>query len=122
MATLALEPVGEGGDGGLPLQLTTITVAVPQPLSPGTVSVLQGHDCGSQGFKWKYEQPKPDKQGCSLVSRSVTFLYDKSGMLHSTALARIDGRVRLPRIPLALNCRGNDKPYETRQHSKVTAY
>ena len=68
MATLALEPHGEGTEG-LPLQLTTITVAVPQPLSPGTVSVLQGGDCGAaQGFKWKYEQPKPEKQGSTLVS------------------------------------------------------
>ena len=46
MATLALDPPGEGTEG-LPLQLTTITVAVPQPLSPGTVSVLQGGDCGA---------------------------------------------------------------------------
>ena len=69
MATLALDPPGEGTEG-LPLQLTTITVAVPQPLSPGTVSVLQGGDCGAaQGFKWKYEQPKPEKQGSTLVSR-----------------------------------------------------
>ena len=69
MATLALEAHGEGTEG-LPLQLTTITVAVPQPLSPGTVSVLQGGDCGAaQGFKWKYEQPKPEKQGSTLVSR-----------------------------------------------------
>ena len=68
MATLALDPPGEGTEG-LPLQLTTITVAVPQPLSPGTVSVLQGGDCGAaQGFKWKYEQPKPEKQGSTLVS------------------------------------------------------
>ena len=68
MATLALEAHGEGTEG-LPLQLTTITVAVPQPLSPGTVSVLQGGDCGAaQGFKWKYEQPKPEKQGSTLVS------------------------------------------------------
>ena len=69
MATLALEAHGEGTEG-LPLQLTTITVAVPQPLSPGTVSVLQGGDCGAaQGFKWKYEQAKPEKQGSTLVSR-----------------------------------------------------
>ena len=67
MATLTMSD--GGGDPGLPLQLTTITVAVPQPLSSGTVSVLQGGDCGAaQGFKWKYEQPKPEKQGSTLVS------------------------------------------------------
>lgn len=66
MATLALEHGVEGTEG-LPMQLTTITVAVPQPLSPGTVSVLQGGDCAAQGFKWKYEQPKPEKQGSTLV-------------------------------------------------------
>jgi hypothetical protein len=60
----------EGPEHGLPLQLTTITVAVPQPLSPGTVSVLQAGD-PAQGFKWKYEQPKVEKQGSTLVSSAA---------------------------------------------------
>ena len=66
---------------GLPLQLTTITVAVPgSPLSPSssmlssmvagqvtplTVPVSQT-DCTAT-VKWKYEQPKTDKVGTTLV-------------------------------------------------------
>lgn len=69
MATLTLDQGPEGTEG-LPMQLTTITVAVPQPLSPGTVSVLQGGDCPSGGFKWKYEQAKPEKLSSALVSSS----------------------------------------------------
>ena len=83
MATLTISD----GDG-LPLQLTTITVAVPSPLSPNTSSILNGQagisgtalgqvtpltlpvsaqqDCS---FKWKYEQAKPDKVGTTLVRR-----------------------------------------------------
>ena len=81
MATLAISD----GDG-LPLQLTTITVAVPSPLSPNTTSMLNGPGVSISGgtmgqvtpltlpasqqdcaFKWKYEQPKPDKVGTTLV-------------------------------------------------------
>jgi len=80
MATLAISD----GDG-LPLQLTTITVAVPSPLSPNTTSMLNGPGVSISGgtmgqvtpltlpvsqqdcaFKWKYEQPKPDKVGTTL--------------------------------------------------------
>eukprot|EP00092_Neocalanus_flemingeri_P024106 GFUD01026152.1.p1 GENE.GFUD01026152.1~~GFUD01026152.1.p1 ORF type:complete len:652 (-),score=141.18 GFUD01026152.1:317-2272(-) len=78
MATLTMSD----GDG-LPLQLTTITVAVPSPLSPNTTSMLNapGVSISSMGqgtpltlpvsqqdcaFKWKYEQPKPDKVGTTL--------------------------------------------------------
>ena len=76
MATLTMSD-GEG----LPLQLTTITVAVPgSPLSPSssmlssmvagqvtplTVPVTQT-DCTAT-VKWKYEQPKTDKVGTTLV-------------------------------------------------------
>ena len=76
MATLTMSD-GEG----LPLQLTTITVAVPgSPLSPSssmlssmvagqvtplTVPVSQT-DCTAT-VKWKYEQPKTDKVGTTLV-------------------------------------------------------
>jgi len=70
---------------GLPLQLTTITVAVPSPLSPNTTSMLNAPGVSISGanmgqvtpltlpasqqdcaFKWKYEQPKPDKVGTTL--------------------------------------------------------
>jgi len=70
---------------GLPLQLTTITVAVPSPLSPNTTSMLNAPGVSISGgnmgqvtpltlpvsqqdcaFKWKYEQPKPDKVGSTL--------------------------------------------------------
>ena len=78
MATLSLT---EGGEG-LPLQLTTITVAVPaSPLSPNTGSMLGVAGVSGQvtpltvpvsmtdtNFKWKYEQPKTDKAGTTLVS------------------------------------------------------
>jgi len=80
MATLTMTD----GDG-LPLQLTTITVAVPSPLSPNTTSMLNAPGVSISGgnmgqvtpltlpvsqqdcaFKWKYEQPKPDKIGTTL--------------------------------------------------------
>jgi len=80
MATLTMSD-GEG----LPLQLTTITVAVPSPLSPNTTSMLNAPGVSISGanmgqvtpltlpasqqdcaFKWKYEQPKPDKVGTTL--------------------------------------------------------
>ena len=69
MATLTMSD-GEG----LPLQLTTITVAVPgSPLSPSTSMLssmvagqVAGPDCTAT-VKWKYEQPKTDKVGTTLV-------------------------------------------------------
>ena len=86
MATLTMSDGGTG-DPGLPLQLTTITVAVPgSPLSPGGsllssmvgVPVLQVNTVNpltslpvtqSTGdtVKWKYEPAKPDKVGTTLV-------------------------------------------------------
>ena len=59
---------------GLPLQLTTITVAVPgSPLSPSSSMLssmvagqVAGSDCTAT-VKWKYEQPKSDKVGTTLV-------------------------------------------------------
>ena len=85
MATLTMSD-GEG----LPIQLTTITVAVPgSPLSPsssmlssmvGPVSTLtvpvsqvsqvtqhQTDNCNSASVKWKYDQTKADKVGTTLV-------------------------------------------------------
>ena len=81
MATLTMSD-GEGG--GLPLQLTTITVAVPgSPLSPsssmlssmvvpgpnpGLVPVsVSPTDCSAGTVKWKYDQTKSDKVGTTLV-------------------------------------------------------
>ena len=83
MATLTMTD----GDG-LPLQLTTITVAVPSPLSPNTTSMLNAPGVSISGgnmgqvtpltlpvsqqdcaFKWKYEQSKPDKIGTTLVRK-----------------------------------------------------
>ena len=71
---------------GLPLQLTTITVAVPTPLSPNSAAVLSvpGMGIGGQqgtalspsmvnqqqdygAFKWKYEQTRTDKLNSTLV-------------------------------------------------------
>ena len=72
---------------GAGLHLTTITVAVPAPLSPNEL-LQQGHVVASGGttvalptvpeppttaVRWKYEQSKPEKQlssatGSSLVS------------------------------------------------------
>lgn len=86
MATLTMS---DGGDPGLPLQLTTITVAVPgSPLSPGgslltsmvggpglqvnTVNPLTALPVTqAETVKWKYEPTKPDKVGTTLV-RCVT--------------------------------------------------
>ena len=81
-----MSALSEAAAGGLPLQLTTITVAVPAPLSPGSAAVLsvpgmamsQGspltlpggqQDGGS--FKWKYEQTRADKLGSTLVRSSL---------------------------------------------------
>ena len=82
---------------GLPLQLTTITVAVPTPLSPNSAAVLSvpGMGIGGQGtalspsmvnqqqdygaFKWKYEQTRTDKLNSTLVfinSRLSLFAVD----------------------------------------------
>ena len=76
-----MSSMSEGGS--LPLQLTTITVAVPAPLSPNSAAVLsvpgmniggsalssplgqQQQDYGA--FKWKYEQTRTDKLGSTLV-------------------------------------------------------
>ena len=67
---------GAGAGAGLPLQLTTITVAVPgSPLSPGGAMLgslghhLPGHsaEAAPAPAKWKYEQPKADKVGTTLV-------------------------------------------------------
>ena len=84
MATLTMSD--GGGDPGLPLQLTTITVAVPgSPLSPGgsllssmvgvpglqvnTLNPLASLPVTQAGdtVKWKYEPAKPDKVGTTLV-------------------------------------------------------
>lgn len=82
MATLTMSD-GEG----LPIQLTTITVAVPgSPLSPSSsmlssmvgpsvnsltvpvTHVPQTHVSADTGaVKWKYDQPKNDKVGTTLV-------------------------------------------------------
>ena len=72
----------------MPLQLTTITVAVPSPLSPNSAAVLNvsgmnmvgqgGHvtpltlpvtqqECGT--FKWKYEQTRTEKLNSTLVRK-----------------------------------------------------
>ena len=80
MATLTMSDAE--GAAGLPLQLTTITVAVPgSPLSPSSsmlssmvvptnnlvpVSVSQT-DCNAGTVKWKYDQNKSDKVGTTLV-------------------------------------------------------
>ena len=86
MATLTMSDGGTG-DPGLPLQLTTITVAVPgSPLSPGgsllssmvgvpglqvnTVNPLTSlpvTQSTGDTVKWKYEPAKPDKVGTTLV-------------------------------------------------------
>ena len=83
MATLTMS---DGGDPGLPLQLTTITVAVPgSPLSPGgsllssmvgvpglqvnpppLLTSLPVSQAG-ETVKWKYEPAKSDKVGTTLV-------------------------------------------------------
>ena len=90
------------GGNGLPLQLTTITVAVPAQMSPNSAAVLSvpnnvlsvvqqsaGGDNGEidsetaeelgltavqsgDQFKWKYEQARVDKIGTSLV-RFIVF-------------------------------------------------
>ena len=86
MATLTMgeDPgagAGAGAGAGLPLQLTTITVAVPgSPLSPGGAMLgslghqLAGHSAepGPAPNKWKYEQPKADKVGTTLVRFPVS--------------------------------------------------
>merc|ERR1712069_14962 len=84
MATLTMgeDPgAGAGAGAGLPLQLTTITVAVPgSPLSPGGAMLgslghqLAGHsaEAGPAPNKWKYEQPKADKVGTTLVRFPVS--------------------------------------------------
>ena len=90
LASVAVGPGGQGGPPGAgPLHLTTITVAVPAPLSPS--DVLQPHVVTTgagvpqvtlptvpapqeTAVRWKYEQNKPDKNisthqtGSSLVS------------------------------------------------------
>jgi len=74
----------------MPLQLTTITVAVPSPLSPNSAAVLNvsgmnmvgqgGHvtpltlpvtqqECGT--FKWKYEQTRTEKLNSTLVRKKT---------------------------------------------------
>ena len=76
MATLTMSD-GEG----LPLQLTTITVAVPgSPLSPSSSMLssmvagqVTGSDC-TAAVKWKYEQPKTDKVGTTLVRIISSFV------------------------------------------------
>lgn len=75
-----------GGAGGL--QLTTITVAVPAPLSPTDPALLAAAAAANQpppmvtlptvpapqesAFKWKYEQNKEKASGTSLVRRKST--------------------------------------------------
>ena len=90
MATLTMgEDPGAGAGAGLPLQLTTITVAVPgSPLSPGGAMLgslghhLPGHsaEAGPAPAKWKYEQPKADKVGTTLVRFPVSARLGWAGM------------------------------------------
>ena len=86
--------VGPGGQPGL--HLTTITVAVPAPLSPNELLQQQHVVAAAAGgasvalptvpappetaVRWKYEQSKPEKQlssatGSSLVSFLLVFYY-----------------------------------------------
>ena len=64
------------GEGGLPLQLTTITVAVPASLDNNLLGGMGGGGSNllspvSQqdvdSFKWKYEQTRTEKISSTLV-------------------------------------------------------
>ena len=99
LIVVVMSGLGEGESGGLPLQLTTITVAVPASLDNSLLNGIGHHggvvggtsaaggpatsllspidqqhdgDCTTSGaFKWKYQQQSADKLGTPLVRKSA---------------------------------------------------